>query len=177
MSVRTAKWNEHNMMFAANTVSSKIVKRSEAEEIFRPWWDMVNDAVVGALFSLGNKLTTQKMSQQNALPALEPIITNSWINSINSPALPRVGYSWELAIHPSKSLKLIFTAKCQTNFWNQIETLQPLGRVNVIQISTLKSGNWLSWYHIWFGNYEFIVKETMFWDALYPSSSILFIDQ
>ena len=64
-------------MFAANTVSSKIVKRSEAEEIFRPWWDMVNDAVVGALFSLGNKLTTQKMSQQNALPALEPIITNS----------------------------------------------------------------------------------------------------
>ena len=43
-------------MFAANTVSSKLVNRSEAEEIFRPWWDMVNDAVVGALFSLGNTI-------------------------------------------------------------------------------------------------------------------------
>ena len=45
------------MMFAANSVHSKIVKRSQAEEIFRPWWDAVNDAVVGALFSLDNNFS------------------------------------------------------------------------------------------------------------------------
>ena len=47
------------MMFAANSVHSKIMKRSQAEEILRPWWDAVNDAVVGALFSLGNNLSVQ----------------------------------------------------------------------------------------------------------------------
>ena len=45
------------MMFAANSVHSKIGKRSQAEEMLRPWWDAVNDAVVGAHFSLGNNFS------------------------------------------------------------------------------------------------------------------------
>ena len=45
-------------MIAASSVTSKIVTRTKSEVVFRPWWDMVNDTVIGSLFSLGTVSVT-----------------------------------------------------------------------------------------------------------------------